>query len=625
MIDPYDDLRRADIKGLDPLPAAESRRPPPWELILGLLLILGVAGFALISWWQQQHQVTAYRAGTRAATAQNWDAARAAYLDAGDYADARARATEIAGKITLRDQQYALALAAERAGDWGGLAAAVAPLRDLAPHYGDAPRLLDEVESHVYLPALSGTVALRPAASPPGLYTYGAARWQWLTGSDAASRLVGECAGGNLLYDGPVAGERQPQRPTPAPGSPYTLEHDMTGRQLLVASPSGHVRTTLRGRIALAEDYGCDAAGVWGMSYLREGLPGAGEEDTPATGALDFVAQPFDSPAPIAPALPGPAWYVVGVAPGGRQILLIDATDVTRQNWHSRLFMARADGSARHLLGDRPGLPSGEVSFSPDGRFVVLQVFQPAPGGAHQVLVLLDTTGTAPPVTLVDALHPADRSNFWSPVSGHFLAAGPHRGALAVTVCTAEFTIFRLLDPQHPTGAPLLEYFLHAPVDFLHVADARSADGSLLLVATSNAPRGGGWRNGLIYLAPDGQAQTTRIDMGDSEWIAGATLRGGRAIYRISVFPPGQQTRRLTLHSLARPLPADAAGAVALYQSELLAFDAGVQQFAFGDQLLAYLAPGGGLLRARSYDGQHDWLLEAGVQALYRPTELDNP
>ena len=43
----------------------------------------------------------------------------------------------------------------------------------------------------IYRAALSGTIALRPKANPPGLYTYQGARqqWQWLPNSDAVSNV----------------------------------------------------------------------------------------------------------------------------------------------------------------------------------------------------------------------------------------------------------------------------------------------------------------------------------------------------------------------------------------------------------------------------------------------------
>src|SRR5438045_1451551 len=93
------------------------------ESFLGALLILALLVVVGWYWIDQQGKQAQYRAGERAAAAGDWWSAHASYAAATGYADADKRAAE-------------------------------------------ADRML------MYTSALSGTVALRPSASPPGLYYY---------------------------------------------------------------------------------------------------------------------------------------------------------------------------------------------------------------------------------------------------------------------------------------------------------------------------------------------------------------------------------------------------------------------------------------------------------------------
>src|SRR5689334_17550995 len=153
---------------------------PRWELVLGLLLVLAVTGFASWQWWDQQTRLTHYRAGARAMVALDWTTAHAEFAAAAGYGDAETRAADAAGLESARTAAYTAALAADAAGHWTDLVAPLARLRTLGPQYRDTPRLIAAVEQHVYLPTLSGTVVLRADATPPGLYTYSTGGWRAL-------------------------------------------------------------------------------------------------------------------------------------------------------------------------------------------------------------------------------------------------------------------------------------------------------------------------------------------------------------------------------------------------------------------------------------------------------------
>ena len=68
---------------MDPEPGPLGARPP-WELLLGLVLVLGVLGFASVDWWRTEQAAQAYQQGQAAVTVRHWDAARQDFAAAGD-------------------------------------------------------------------------------------------------------------------------------------------------------------------------------------------------------------------------------------------------------------------------------------------------------------------------------------------------------------------------------------------------------------------------------------------------------------------------------------------------------------------------------------------------------------
>src|SRR5690349_9268504 len=106
------------IEDLDPEPPRPARRAARWEVLLGLLLVGGLAGFGLVSWWAEATRLQQYQAGQRAAAIQDWETASLAYSAAGDFRGARARAVQARGLVAARDTQYTRAVRAAGAGDW---------------------------------------------------------------------------------------------------------------------------------------------------------------------------------------------------------------------------------------------------------------------------------------------------------------------------------------------------------------------------------------------------------------------------------------------------------------------------------------------------------------------------
>src|SRR5439155_269877 len=189
-----------------------------------------------------------YRAGDRYAAARDWDAARAAFLAAGDYAHAGTRAADAAKKIGDRDATYAAAVAERDAGTWAAGPRDFRHVQEIASGFRDSAVLEQQVEQRVYLLALSGTVALRaasaPAANSVGLYLYMANGWNYLPGSDAFSRVRSNSAAPCLVYDTPGApgpGIVPTPPSTVRPGGPWGDVGGPSGRRRLVVGDYSNI------------------------------------------------------------------------------------------------------------------------------------------------------------------------------------------------------------------------------------------------------------------------------------------------------------------------------------------------------------------------------------------------
>ena len=190
---------------LDPDPQQPSGQPPGprWERLIGLMLVIVLTGYGLVTWWSDSAHQSAYRTGLRAALDNDWDAALIAFGRADDYADAKVRANNAAIHVRERDTVYPIAAAAFAHRDWAALIPAVERLAKVAPTYRDTPHFVQTLETEVYTPALSDTVALRLQAQPPGWYVYRPGGWRYLDGSDVQSRIRARCPDGSWVLDMP--------------------------------------------------------------------------------------------------------------------------------------------------------------------------------------------------------------------------------------------------------------------------------------------------------------------------------------------------------------------------------------------------------------------------------------
>src|SRR5262249_27747878 len=110
---------------------------------------------------------------------------------------------------------YGAAVNASGAADWLTALRELKALQSVQPEYRDSAALYASAEREVYRAALSGTVALRSTATPPGLYLRSGDNWLWLQDSDANSsvRVLDNC--GYIVYNVPLAPGEAVATPSP--------------------------------------------------------------------------------------------------------------------------------------------------------------------------------------------------------------------------------------------------------------------------------------------------------------------------------------------------------------------------------------------------------------------------
>jgi hypothetical protein len=610
----------APVEELDAALFAPAQRALRWEWLIGLLLVAGIFGFGGWQWWDQQTRLNAYHAGVRAAAAQDWEAASSAYSAAGSYANAPALAADAARQIAERDRLYAAVQRGLATGDAADALLAARQAAAIAPRYRDLPRLQEEAAQQVYAAALSGTIALRPTASPPGLYHYGAAGWERISGSDAESRVRGICSDGTVLFDGPVLGPPLPPLPGP-PGDP-------TGERTLFRGIWGSGAPPHVALAPVLMDFSqhlCGPAGVWGIGY-----PNAGNLVLLLRSLLNTTPQLAFEPGgdtrivnPNLSALDQSHWSAVAVAPDASGIVVAKPDFYDPANPRIRVFVADPDGS-RRALTDLAGAPPGNAleisgSYSPDGRYIVLNIVRyirrdSAIPERYKTVLLIAADGKTPAHTLADVLLDDAHRDTDLGAGATFIQTGRDAGRILLVVNEAPHAHAWLLDPARPTlTAPrlTLERVNAATVS---VYPDPYSPAIVLSWYRSDSPD----REHPTVIAVLDPAGTVRVVHTAVDLRSYATLlavRAGRLIWAApATIGTPYRVRSLPLAGLPDPLPASPAIYTSGPVPSARVFpDAGRR---LGAELLAYVTPTGEL-HARTYDGTADLLLESGVTALY--------
>jgi hypothetical protein len=605
MPEPAGPARFALIEDLDAPAPGPAHRESRREWLIGMLLVVAICGFGGWQWWEQQTRLTAYQAGGRAAAARDWDAARAAYSAAGSYANAPALAADAAHQVAERDRLYGAVERGLATGDAAGALLAARQAAAIAPRYRDLPGLQQAAEQQVYAAALSGTIALRATAAPPGLYHYGAAGWEPITGSDAASRVHGLCTDGGVLFDGPGTG---------ASGD-RTLYRGGWGPQVGLPVP-------LAPAMAGFSQYLCGQAGVWGIGY-----PNAGDMAlllrSLVLPAPQLAFEPAGDARVITPNLPSldqGHWSVVALAPDAGSLVVARPDFYDPANPRIRVFIADPDGS-RRALTDLAGAPEStglEISgsYSPDGRYIVLNLVryirrESAIPERHKTVLLVAADGKTPAHTLADVLLDRAHPDTDLGAGAVFIQTGPEAGRILLLMNEAPHAHAWLLDPAQPTlAAPrlTLERINAAVV-------AVSPDPYSATILLSWLPPGADHPATLALLDPVGTARVVHTPLDRGFYGTVLAVRAGRLIWAAaSGSGAPYQVRSLPLAGLPDPLPASPAVYTSSARPDMGSIpDAGRR---LGAGLLAYVTPAHEL-HVRTYDGATDLLLEPGVTALY--------
>ena len=602
---------------LDRDPAPPPRRLP-WEPILGLLLVLGIAGAGLWQWTSAGTQHAAYRTALQAETAQDWDRALVAYQQAGSYSDAPIRAGNVAATVRERDTAYATAAGAMQKGDWAALLPALVPLKRLAPTYRDTPRFVQAVETGLYTPALSGTVALRPSAQPPGLYTYRPGGWRWLAGSDVHSQIETRCPNGDWLLD--VALPPPPgATPLPTPLTDASNTVRLAGRRLALVSTDGTARQLLDPTLNSWESYLCDGGQVWGRSFQQRGNSGSGNQVY--MPIYTNTRQSLNMTQAQVPMLPGPDWFFGLVATNGRHVLLVDTTDLNPVNPQIGLAVADPDGSRLQALGTFSGTLQVN-SFSPDGRWLLVMLnhrIAMPPEQQQQRVLLFDLSSAHAPQILAEVQRDGVNTDNVNYLYAGFFNRPPYQDRITLfRYGTAP--LIRLITPDG--SAPDQIYRLPTPFYLNSFPAIDRNSGQFLLEGKTANPSQDEAPNSIALLTPPDTVALFASPVLAKQRIEVVAIRAGHFQYLVGedVNYRIGSTQSVGVYSMAlTDLGKTPLTPTLIYTgTRTITVSQYLNSWHAGAKWLAYATPSGEL-HARRYDGTGDVLLERGVSGFAQP------
>ncbi len=592
-VDPVDDALSV-VEDLDPEPEPGGKRI--WrssrmrDLVLGLAILLSVVGWAGYSSWHDASNGSNYAQAQQDASLHHWDEALAHYSSAKGYKDADALAANASKQIEARNSQYQAAKSYSQTGPAIQELLAARSVQTIEPGYKDIDLIASQAEAQVYTDALSGTVAIRTEADPPGLYYRGPNGWAYLRGSDQWSRVLSipfsAVSANHIVYD--VAGPnwKAPGPIIKSPFGPYGYpiaqgSPDKVGRRLVMAELSGESGDPKFVDLQLNPmDYNfyvCGNAGVWGIRYD----PGISDTII-AKGILDGFSPTYEATAPqatgrgtdvVAPvATPGTDGVVADFGHGGTAAdeLLLAAHGTRADNKSgTELYLAGADGSHPRLVFSTGGTLVSAI-LSPDDRHALV-VASEAPANLAGSLavnaILLTLDGSVPPRTL-ERISLDDASaayNIPSPLAGRlslsgvFLENGAFKNKLLLSWAEgspATGVRIRLLDIANPDNILTEATVPDEQIGVLPVVE--SPDGrTLLLYEQDAAPTPVAGKSPTVYLevlqaeAGTGDVKAnsfnvplpaTNTSSDSTPYFMNPAVRGSNLVYSVETFTTMPET-----------------------------------------------------------------------------------
>jgi hypothetical protein len=612
---PYDDFQVSTIEDLDPELTKGEGLGRKREFALGGMLLLLVLMWASWQVWTVESQRESYRLGGEAAGMKRWDEAYAHYTAASGYKDADSQAAEIAETISARDRHYSEARDYARREKWANSLLSAREVLRLEPGYQGAESITElqaQAEANVYTDALSGTIALRTEADPPGLYYRAESGWVYLEGSDLYSRPLGVGSSNRLVYDAPGEGWQPPPDDAPGPD----LDFDESG------SPGLRGRRAMFARFDERITFGTLALdpaehnlslwgerGVWAFR-VRDDL--GYRPDPPVRNFLfegfTIDYQAFDSIVTATLDLPY-GWSLLDLSPDGRSVLLANWSYNDENESTIDLYVADADGTGRRLLYSHKGGFAG-AQFSPDGRYALLRTYSPiyqASTNEMQATFLFDLVGESAPRTLEEGVRNISVRRLDTTLGG-FLQGGVFDGWVLLVKLGEGANELRLINPA-ADGEDSLYLKIPSTVEPIW-GEALPDDKGVLLYANTEQ----NLESTLTIMSVDawGHTTTQEIPFERSAVVQDLTILPGRVAYGTE-----EDLRAVNGYYAVYSFPLSELGKVGLKPTQAFTttLSADSRSFSYpmnlGANLVAYTRDG--TLHARTYDGKADVTLESGV------------
>lgn len=625
------------VEDLDPEPPSKPGSGQRLELLVGVLLLLCVLAFVGWQWWHQQVQVSDYASAQSALADNNWDDALYHFTQAGDYRDAAQQAVHAREQVAERNRLYTSAQQHTANHRWLESLADLRALRQIQPSYLNSEAQEKAALQNVYTTSLSGTVALRPDANPPGLYYYGSSGWTYLQDSDDRSAIVDTDDHGRLVYDVPGA----PKGSAPLGSSPPNTRAAITNiRYYRVAQLTDNGLTYSHLDLD-AERYNqiiLNAGGAWGFSY------GNSPTDNPAgyNANGDYVAggnfvgvkmdyEPFIGP--IASVNSRPVFtgtsannIIVAIDPQSNRYLSVDYTNAhdfkAGNDTIVKLYLNQAGSSDRQLVYTHTGGGLPGAQLSPDGHYILVNVTTlKANGGIDKTsAILVDLQNIETPHVIREV-----RTSLPGPLGAVFIREGVFAGDIALYERSIEGTRLTLLDPTqlgragNPEGI-IKDITLPDQTDNMWVLVDETAGGISLIGQTyepSSYPTS--YTLSLVTMPVQGQPTISNIEMAANSYFGSIQLKDDSAAWVTNIYPMGGTSNVTTNINIATlsAVNKDTVKPTVVFTSTYDPMAKNLNttpSISLGDELIAYSL--NEQLHARTYSGSVDIVLESGVSYL---------